>query len=582
MNDPKIKQQVVDSIKNATNILVTVSNDPSVDELSAALGVTLLLNKMEKHATAIFSGATPPAITFLDPQKTFEATTDSLRDFIVALDKEKAEHLRYKVDGDMVKIFITPYKTTITSDDLEFSQGDYNVDLVLALGVEDRESLDKALAGHGRILHDATVVTLSAGEQTSNLGSVDWREPNASSLSEMLVSMTDALKTAKSLLDTPIATAFMTGIVSATERFSNPRTTSRAMTMAAQLMAAGADQQLIATKLEESAEEEAKAGPAEEATSKDGKASLKEGKRTKVPKKQPEEKKPEAGVLSISHEPVGNVDEVAEQTQKQRLEDAADAASAALQDQTTEVVSPDPIEPPVAASASSSDTTVVSEPSFGGTLNATSEQAHQETKQAREQEKSRAILSHSPSIKAEPQFNAPLNSTTEVSDVPPPVDIFAQATSGTQGGAMEPQSAPTAIAPAIAPTSPDLQALPVAPTPEAATAPAMPTLADLDTQNRAPASPQAEDTRAAIDAIFAEQPATGPTLPPVPAGLPLPPPLPDFSAMMPPAPAAPTASSPQDLAPDKLADIFATDPASLTPPPQQAPSDPGQFKIPGQ
>src|SRR5690606_20620871 len=164
MNDGNAKQQIVDKIKDKSNILVTVSTNPSVDELSAALGLTLLLNKMKKHATAVFSGAIPPAITFLDPQKTFENTVDSLRDFIIALDKEKADHLRYKVDGDVVKIFITPYRTTITSDDLEFSQGDYNVELVLALGVQNRDELDSALAAHGRILHDATVATLSAGD----------------------------------------------------------------------------------------------------------------------------------------------------------------------------------------------------------------------------------------------------------------------------------------------------------------------------------------------------------------------------------------------------------------------------------
>ena len=102
------KQQIIQSIKDVTNILVTVSADPSVDELSAALGLTIFLNKLGKHATAVFSGKVPPAISFLEPDETFEATADSLRDFIIALDKEKADHLRYKVADDAVKIFITP------------------------------------------------------------------------------------------------------------------------------------------------------------------------------------------------------------------------------------------------------------------------------------------------------------------------------------------------------------------------------------------------------------------------------------------------------------------------------------------
>lgn len=252
MNEGSAKQQIVEAIKTNGSILVTVSDSPSVDELSAALGLTMILNKLDKRGTAIFSGSIPPAITFLDPAKTFEGTVDSLRDFIIALDKEKADHLRYKVDGDMVKIFITPYRTTLTDKDLEFTQGDeYNVEMVIALGVKEQDHLDKAFAAHGRILHDAVVATISTDTQPGSLGTMDWRDGAASSLCEMLVSLSEALKEDAPLLDDQIATAFLTGIVSATDRFSNNHTSSRVMTMAAQLMAAGANQQLIAAKLQE-------------------------------------------------------------------------------------------------------------------------------------------------------------------------------------------------------------------------------------------------------------------------------------------------------------------------------------------
>ena len=97
MSNGSAKQKVIQSIKDVTNILVTVSSSPSVDELSAALGLTIFLNKLGKHATAVFSGDIPPAITFLNPDKTFEQTADSLRDFIIALDKEKADHYAIKL-----------------------------------------------------------------------------------------------------------------------------------------------------------------------------------------------------------------------------------------------------------------------------------------------------------------------------------------------------------------------------------------------------------------------------------------------------------------------------------------------------
>lgn len=629
MNDSTAKQQIVEKIKSSSNILVTVSTNPSVDELSAALGLTLLLNKMNKHATAVFSGAIPPAITFLDPQKTFENTVDSLRDFIIALDKEKADHLRYKVDGDVVKIFITPYRTTISGDDLEFSQGDYNVELVLALGVKNQDSLDTALEAHGRILHDAVVVTMSIGEEKSELGSLDWREQNASSLSEMLVSLSDSLKSDKKLVDEQIATAFLTGIVAATDRFSNNRTSSRVMTTAAQLMAAGANQQLIASRLEEANEirgESSKEAPANS----DGTTDLSEGRSTKLEKKSiekkleqalPPEPKKDDGSLSITHEKEGDIDEVAKETAaeneqeatvvaqeklaKEQEKDAEAHRAQALVLKNSQTEAPISQLPPVASvntpsvadlqkdlAAANAEVTEASEqpvsnatpigaiaggdvwqnsnqaPTMGGTLNATTEQAAEDTRRQIEDDRNRTILSHSGSEyvgdrgDSAPSFQSPLNSSTQPAvDEPPMIDPFVQ---------------PTIVA---------------TPTPESAPyAQPATTLAEIDQQNRAPH----EDARAAVDAAFGAVPFTPAGNPEFgigsqPLGAPLHdanqpsnefPPLPDFSTL-PPLPPAPQFNGPSGaLPPEKLEDMLTPVAPITTSAPQS--TDPGQFKIPGQ
>ena len=156
-------QKIVEKIKSSENILIALSKNPSVDEIAAAIGLSLFLDGMQKHTTAIYSGTTPDALAFLRPDATFETNTASLQDFIIALNKDKADHLRYKLDGDFVKVFITPYRTSITEDDLTFSQGDYNVDFVIALNVRSAGDLDEALAEHGRIMHDAATVDITTG-----------------------------------------------------------------------------------------------------------------------------------------------------------------------------------------------------------------------------------------------------------------------------------------------------------------------------------------------------------------------------------------------------------------------------------
>ena len=52
------------------------------------------------------------------------------------------------------------------------------------------------------------------------------------------------------VLDGQMATAFLTGIIAETDRFKNDRTTPLALSLSSQLMSAGANQQLIAEKLD--------------------------------------------------------------------------------------------------------------------------------------------------------------------------------------------------------------------------------------------------------------------------------------------------------------------------------------------
>lgn len=582
------KQQIIQSIKDVTNILVTVSADPSVDELSAALGLTIFLNKLGKHATAVFSGKVPPAISFLEPDETFEATADSLRDFIIALDKEKADHLRYKVVDDAVKIFITPYRATITEADLEFSQGDYNIELVLALNVESQDHLDKALTAHGKILHDAVVSTVTAGMVRSSLGTVDWHDDKASGVSEMLVDLIDELRTPKVTMDEQIATALLTGVVAATERFSNNLTSSRVMTLAAELMAVGANQQLIATKLaegqaikaEEHSEPEQSKQAADAADDETQDNDGQDGSNFKVERgkrSKPAESKRDDGALSISHERRGSLDDVAKQTRAEEQDAAARVATAQLDrlraaSVTSGRSSATSTSQPISASVSAEPETAT--PLLGGTLNATTERAAEDKRRDLDTDQNKTILHHGTYVGASrPALGeSPLNAAMGRSDEPPSVDPFATTNKDEA---------------VIAALKEETQAL-----------------ADKQTQSTAsPSLPDSErDARAAITEALAAAPPLEPAASPAPvvSSSPLPtvssapatladiesnvmhglPPLPDFSDFsgsgLPPLPPAPVGAADGGLP------ALNTSPSAPSASTQPRTFNPSQFQIPGQ
>ena len=615
MADGSSKQRIIDSIKDVTNILVTVSANPSVDELSAALALTIFLNKLGKHATAVFSGEVPPAISFLNPDKTFEQTANSLRDFIIALDKEKADHLRYKVVDDAVKIFITPYRTTISEKDLEFSQGDYNVELVVALNVENSERIDAALTAHGRILHDAIVVTMTAGGVKSGLGSVDWHEDSASGVSEMMVELINDLRTQSAALDEQIATALLTGIVAVTNRFSNNLTSSRVMTVAANLMAIGANQQLVAMKIAESEARAERSQAIEEA---------KDRKKPGADKKSSEGEQARAdGALSINHEKEGSLDEVSHQTIQEKRHEAAQSAqtklahietvnNSAASSQTDSTASnddkeddePAPVKPPeiklppVQSSVKTSTPEPIgSTPLMGGTLNATTEQAAKDKERELQNNQNKTILTHGEYIGSnEPSFgDTPLNAAMGKSDEPPKIDPFANNSS-------------TAALPGMgAPETP-----PASPADESIMDAIAKDTTQLTGKPAASASPAVNDRESALAAVDAAlsaappaaavaspvQPAQGPmqsasksatpTLAELEAAAPASsaptlPPMPDFSTL-PPIPPAPT-GTPAGLPPvPPLGGGMPSAPVAPEPAaaPQNTSFNPSQFQIPGQ
>lgn len=582
MSTASAKQQVIQKIKENTNILVTVSRDPSVDELSAALGLTLFLNELGKHATAVFSGKIPPAINFLEPNKTFEDTADSLRDFIIALDKEKADHLRYKiVDDAVVKIFITPYRTTITEADLEFSQGDYNIELVLALNVEDSNHLDEALTAHGKILHSADVVTVTARDIKSSLGAIDWHERNASGVSEMLLELVDELKTVKATLDEQMANAFMTGIVAVTNRFSNNLTSPRVMTAAADLMAAGANQQLIAAKLVEAEELEAPIDEPEDANTPDEspdtdeaevdntKLSISRSSRKQPPKKSDKElPKPDDGTLEISHQKRGDLDEVARRTQAEAQDEAARAAESYLEKQLAKSTPEETVESeepaklpepeyslpaikPLGSPQSTKDE--LPEPSVGGTFNASTEQAAEDKKREAESGRNRTILNHGQPGSSQGGFSdSPINATVaRHNDEPKSVDPFAETNNNMQSNrSISPLGEASTIAghngdvmaalsedtskvlganqplgqPSHEAVSEALAAVPNVPDPLAPTsAPGAPTLAEIESsaKNIAGLPPMPDfSTLPELPAAFPPVSAASPAIPSVPAATP--------------------------------------------------------------
>lgn len=243
-NELTPKQQASELIKQAQNILILTGREPNNDQLSAAIAIQRVLNKLEKQAGIVITDNLPKSAELYDKQF-ISRDLQGVRDFIISIDMKSVvvDKLKYNIDGDKLDVTITPLNGNFTPKDVSFEQGPYKFDLVIVLGVPQIHKMDKIVEQNPTIFDGIHLINIDYHRINEEFGSVNYIDQNSSSVCEMLVSLFESLE--QGIVDETIATALYTGITSATHNFTTPDTTAKSMTVAAQMLAAGAKQQQV-------------------------------------------------------------------------------------------------------------------------------------------------------------------------------------------------------------------------------------------------------------------------------------------------------------------------------------------------
>ena len=243
-NELTPKQQTSEAIRQAETILITTGSHPTVDQAAAVIALAAILRKFGKKVSAIISDPLPGPAQFLDTSGLDKNLTGQ-RDFVLKVDVAKTEvdKLRYEVEGSKLNVYITPFKGGFAPSDVTFGYGDYQVDIAIVLGVANRSRIDRIYTDQASLFNSIPVINIDFHRTNENYGAVNLIEPTASSLCEILVALSESLQSG--LIDSEIATVMLAGLMASTDRFTAVHTTSKSLTVAAQLMAAGAKQQQV-------------------------------------------------------------------------------------------------------------------------------------------------------------------------------------------------------------------------------------------------------------------------------------------------------------------------------------------------
>jgi phosphoesterase RecJ-like protein len=246
------KQQSVELIRQSADILVVSHKNPDGDSLGSAIALKIALEKMGKKVTVAVPDEPSKIFTFLPFIDKITIGIGYSKDFVILLDTSltEVENLGYKkLEGEnAVEIVITPKSGVFKESDISFKKLAPTYDLIISVDTPNFERLGK-LAQPADIFYETPVINIDHHPSNERFGKVNWVELTATSTAEILVSLIEALSKERSLIDDKIATALLTGLIYDTSSFQNVNTTPKSLTIAAQLVAGGANQQEIIRNL---------------------------------------------------------------------------------------------------------------------------------------------------------------------------------------------------------------------------------------------------------------------------------------------------------------------------------------------
>ena len=243
------KQQALELINKAKNILLVTHAKPDGDALGSMVAMYLVLNKLGKKATAVAIDTIANNYQFLPKLDELAHRLTAPRDFIISIDcvSATADKLAYNFQDGKLNIVVTPKDGNFKPQDVSFADGNFQFDLIIVLDAADWDQVGAIYADNTKLFQGVPVINIDHHSSNDYYGTINLVDLTATATSEILVGLIEAL--GPSLIDEDVATVLLTGIISDTGSFQHSNTTPKSLTIAAQMVGFGARQQEIIKNL---------------------------------------------------------------------------------------------------------------------------------------------------------------------------------------------------------------------------------------------------------------------------------------------------------------------------------------------
>jgi nanoRNase/pAp phosphatase (c-di-AMP/oligoRNAs hydrolase) len=243
-------QQLTDLLARASHVLIAVRKDWTVDGVASALALKTLAERRGKRADVVIDGfAAPASLAWLPRVAEVQPALRDLQKFVITLDlaKTKINELFYDLEGDKLRIHVTPKDGHFTPADLAGAPSDFKYDLIIIVDTPDYRSLGQPFVDFPDFFYQRPTANLDHDPANERYGNLNLVDITAASVAEVVAAA--FRRPGEAPLDEVTATLLLTGLIAKTRSFRSPSVTPRTLDLAAELMAAGANREEIVKHL---------------------------------------------------------------------------------------------------------------------------------------------------------------------------------------------------------------------------------------------------------------------------------------------------------------------------------------------
>jgi len=231
---------IIEKLKACKKPLIVMRKNAGADDLGASLGLFLAMKKLKKDPCIASPSKISRKYEYLDEYDSIKQEIENKCEYCITFDLENEDvgGIHAERAGKSLKIRIEAGKDSVKTETLKLSREERAADLIITVSVPELKLMGKIYDDNAELFRSSQILSINNSKNAENYDALAISDCSKT-VSEIVFKILSDLDA--SLIDSKVATALLSGIISGTNNFQRENIGYQTFEAASRLMASGAD-----------------------------------------------------------------------------------------------------------------------------------------------------------------------------------------------------------------------------------------------------------------------------------------------------------------------------------------------------